>query len=108
MQQLRILKDSNGNQLPSLDWSRCDKFALTAGENRAVAVPTGARYAVFATDGSFAYFVAPGRSAAHVAGGDLSDGLAPRPCPVIVPVAGVTELHLFAAADGDLFVEWYR
>jgi hypothetical protein len=104
MKELVLKRDANGEILSALDWTDTWAVALTAGVDRSVTVPTGAKYAVFSAQSAF--YAAPDRSAE--VDGDVLDGTAPKLMPGIVDVSSVTDLHLFADAAGIVIVEWWK
>ncbi|MGE4424131.1 MAG: hypothetical protein AB7D39_17665 [Pseudodesulfovibrio sp.] len=104
MKELTLEKDANLETLAATGWSdNAWTVSLVAGVDRSVAVPTGAKYAVFSAKAAF--YTAPDRSAEVT--GDILDGTAPKLMPGIVPVSGVTDLHLFAESDTIINIEWW-
>ena len=82
-----------------------DNYVLSAGTATAVAVPDGARTAVFSATGVF--YARWGGGDAAVPAADVTDGSGSETSPTIRNVIGLTAFSLAAPAACVVAVAWY-
>jgi hypothetical protein len=87
--------------LPPSDY--CNSRTLVAGTGESIPVPTGAKYAMFASTGDF--FASYDKVAAVPA--DVADGTASELNPTMRYVNGVLSIGVIAAADTTITVSFF-
>ncbi|WP_154667568.1 NAD/NADP transhydrogenase alpha subunit-like protein [Niveispirillum irakense] len=105
MRSLCLAVDAMGVSLPVTNPAdTIYAILLTAGVPKSIAVPTGARVALFSATGHFWLRLG---GAAMVPNQDILDGSAPELNPVGRQVAGIADIGLAAASDCIVNIVFY-
>ena len=105
LDSFRIYRNYSGDQTFAVPQGYVNNYVLTASTNKAVTIPTGARYAVFAASADI--WVNVGGTAA-IPSGDVTDGTGSELNPVVRWIEGETTIGVISAYAAKVSIAFYE
>ena len=105
MEKLRVYRNYAGDQTYAIPAGHINNYVLTADVNKAVSVPAGARYAIFAADEDI--WVKIGGAAA-IPSGDITDGTGSELNPGVRWVEGETTIGVISAYAAKVSLMFFQ
>jgi len=105
LESFKIFRNYSGDQTHAISKGTVNNYVLTASTNKAVTVPTGARYAVFAATADI--WVRVGGVAA-IPSGDVTDGSGSELNPVVRWIESETTIGVISAYAAKVSIVFYQ
>jgi len=106
LKSFRFYRNYRGDQTQALEQGHVDTYLLTADTAKTIAIPSGARYAVFASTADI--WVRIGSVAAVIPVGDTTDGTGAELNPVCRWVYGETQMSVISSFAAKISVTYYE
>jgi len=105
LETFRIYRNYSGDQTFAISRGYVNNYVLVADTNKAVTVPTGARYAVFAANADI--WVNVGGTAA-IPSGDVTNGTGSEFNPVVRWIEGESTIGVISAGAAKVSITFYQ
>lgn len=105
LDSFKIYRNYSGDQTFAIPQGYVNNYVLTASTNKAVTIPSGARYAVFAASADI--WVRVGGTAS-IPSADVTDGTGSELNPVVRWIEGETTIGVISAYDAKVSIIFYQ
>jgi hypothetical protein len=106
LKSLRFYRNYPGDQTSAIMQGYVNNYLLTASVAKAITIPTGARYAMFASSADL--WVVIGSGTAAIPAGDVTDGSGSELNPICRWIEGETQMSIISAAAAKVSITYYN